>query len=33
VSGKRSASDMENLAMTIISAPHSFSAENLYIDL
>jgi N-(2-amino-2-carboxyethyl)-L-glutamate synthase len=33
VSGKRSATDKENMAMTIISAPNSFSEVNLYIDL
>jgi N-(2-amino-2-carboxyethyl)-L-glutamate synthase len=33
VSGKRSATDKENMAMTIISAPHSFAEENVYVDL
>src|SRR2546423_9825005 len=29
----RSATEKENIAMTIISAPHLFSDENVYVDL
>jgi N-(2-amino-2-carboxyethyl)-L-glutamate synthase len=33
VSGKRTATEKENIAMTVISAPQSYLDDNLYVDL